>query len=148
MARPAGPEPSIEPNERDRPAADLPALIYDGDCAFCVRCADWIAARLPRRTLVVASQQADLASLRLSPEQASEAAWWVDVDGRQHRGHRAIAAALQACAGNWGRLGRVLAARPLSPVAAAGYELIARNRHRLGCRNCLRTTRRGGPALD
>ena len=94
------------------------------------------------------SQQADLVALGLSPQQASDAAWWIEADGRNHRGHRAIAASLTACGGAWGRFGRALTQPGVSLLAAAVYELIARNRHRLGCRNCLRKTSRGGPAFS
>ncbi|MCY3560812.1 MAG: DCC1-like thiol-disulfide oxidoreductase family protein [bacterium] len=128
-------------------APDLPALVYDGDCAFCGRCADWIRARLTADVAVVPAERADLAALGLTAQQAAEAAWWIDVGGRR-RGHRAIAAALGACEGVWARLGRVLAWPGISLLAAGVYALVARNRRRLGCRNCLKRTRRGGPALS
>ncbi|MDE0195282.1 MAG: DUF393 domain-containing protein [bacterium] len=125
-----------------------PTLIYDGDCDFCRRCADWIANRLPAGTSVLASQQADLAAAGLSDQQATDAAWWIDTDGAHHRGHRAIAESLRACGGSWSRLGRLLILPGVSLLAAGVYELIARNRHRLGCRNCLEKSQRGGPALS
>ena len=142
------PEPSPEPDhaESGQAAPDLPALIFDGDCAFCERCATWIAARLPAGIPVVAAQQTDLAALGLSARQASDAAWWIGTDRQTHRGHRAIAAALRACGGGWGRLGRVMTVPVISTLAAGVYELVARNRHRLGCKNCLKKTTRGGPA--
>ena len=144
------PEPSPAPDhaESGQAAPDLPALIFDGDCAFCERCATWIAARLPTGTPVLASQQTDLAALGLSARQAADAAWWIDTDGQTHRGHRAIAAALGTCGGVWSRIGRLLTVPLISPLAAGVYELVARNRHRLGCRNCLKETTRGGPALS
>ena len=144
------PEPSPAPDhaESGQTTPGLPALIYDGECAFCKRCAAWIAARLPTGTPVLASQQTDLTALGLSAEQAAEAAWWINTDGQPHRGHTAIAAALQACEGGWGRLGRVLTVPVISTLAAGVYELVARNRHRLGCRNCLEKTSRGGPAFS
>ena len=144
------PEPVPTPDhlEESPPEADLPALVYDGDCGFCQRCADWIAARLPAGTAVVPSQRADLAALGLNPQQAADAAWWVDAERAQHRGHRAIAAALGACGGAWGTLGRLLTVPGVSHLAAGIYEAIARNRHRLGCKNCAKKTRRGGPALS
>ena len=143
------PEPAPAPDhaERGQSAPDLPTLVYDGDCAFCQRCADWIAAHVPVEVQVVPSQQADLAALGLSAQQASDAAWWIDSDSPQ-RGHRAVAAALRAAGGIWKPLGHTLTAPLISPVAAAVYELVARNRNRLGCKNCLRRTRRGGPALS
>lgn len=125
-----------------------PRLIYDGDCDFCRRCAGWIAARLPAGASVLASQQADLAAVGLSEQQATAAAWWIDADGTHHRGHRAIAESLRACGGSWSRLGRLLILPGVSLLAAGVYELVARNRHRLGCKNCLEKTTRGGPAFD
>ena len=148
MAPPIGSEASPPRDERGQPPGDLPTLIYDGDCTFCGNCADWIAARLPDGTPVIPAQQADLSTLRLTREQASEAAWWIDTDGTQHRGHRAIAAALRACGGSWTRLGQALTWPGISLLAAGVYELTARNRHRLGCTNCLEKSQRGGPALS
>ena len=112
------PEPAPAPDdvERGHPVPDLPTLIYDGDCAFCQRCADWIAAHLPVEVQVVPSQQADLAALGLSAQQASDAAWWIDSEGPQ-RGHRAVAAALRAAGGIWKPVGRGLTAPLISPVA-------------------------------
>ena len=135
MASPTGPEAS-------------PTLIYDGDCDFCKRCANWLAARLPAGVSILASPEADLAAVGLSEQQAADAAWWIDEDGTPHRGHRAIAESLRACGGNWARLGSLLILPGVSFLAAVVYELIARNRHRLGCRNCIKKTQRGGPALD
>ena len=143
--------PAPEHLQRHPPGSDvttLPALIYDGDCGFCQRCADWIVARLEVDAAVLAARQAPLGALGLSPEQATDAAWWIDGDRTQYRGHRAIAAALRACGGSWARLGRALTWPGISLLAAGVYELIARNRHRLGCRNCLEKTTRGGPALS
>ena len=128
--------------------ARLPALVYDGDCTFCTRSAAWIATRLPAGTSVLASQEVDLATLGLTAEQTADAAWWINIEGDQHRGHHAIAAALRTCGGMWGTVGRVLTLPGISLLAAGVYELIARNRHRLGCRNCLKKTHRGGPALS
>ena len=125
-----------------------PTLIYDGDCDFCQRCASWIATRLPTGTPVMAAQEADLAAAGLSEQQVTDAAWWIDTDGTQHRGHRAIAESLRACGGSWARLGRLLILPGVSLLAAGVYELIARNRHRLGCRNCVEKTQRGGPPLS
>lgn len=125
-----------------------PTLIYDGDCDFCKRCANWLAARLPAGVSILASQEADLAAVGLSEQQAADAAWWIDAEGTRHRGHRAIAESLRACGGSWARLGGLLILPGVSFLAAVVYELIARNRHRLGCRNCLKKTQRGGPALN
>ena len=145
---PPEPGPASHHAEPGQAPPHLPALVYDGDCAFCERCATWIAVRLPTGTPVLASQQADLDGLGLSPEQAADAAWWIDADGGHLRGHRAIAAALRACGGGWSRLGQALVWPVVALLAAGVYGVIARNRHRLGCKDCLKKTRRGGPALS
>ncbi len=46
-------------------------------------------------------------------------------------GHRAVAAALRHGSPAWQQVGRILDADALAPLASAGYDLVARNRHRL-----------------
>jgi predicted DCC family thiol-disulfide oxidoreductase YuxK len=106
-------------------------LIYDGDCGFCTASAEWLRARLPAHHQVVAYQAVDLAGFGLTEADTEAAAYWVDGLGRLHRGAAAIAAALRACGGAWGAVGRVLGVPPLSWLAAGVYALVAHNRHRL-----------------
>lgn len=106
-------------------------LIYDGDCAFCTRCAEWARRRLPSGARVVAWQSLpDLAALGLTEADVTAAAYWVD-RGRLFRGHRAIAASLRAIGGGWAVLGAIVALPPFTWVARALYALVARNRHRM-----------------
>jgi predicted DCC family thiol-disulfide oxidoreductase YuxK len=77
-------------------------------------------------------QKAPLELYSLSREQAGEAAWWIEPSGRRHRGHRAIGQALVACGGGWSLAGRLLLLPPpVAWVAALGYRVVARLRHRL-----------------
>jgi predicted DCC family thiol-disulfide oxidoreductase YuxK len=72
-----------------------------------------------------------LADLGLTTEDAQQAAWWVDAEGRRFRGHVAVAKALTA-AGGWRRMvGVVLLVPPVSWAAALGYRLMVRYRYRL-----------------
>jgi predicted DCC family thiol-disulfide oxidoreductase YuxK len=113
-------------------AADrVPLLVYDGDCAFCSRVVDIARARLGVACRAVPWQQADLAALGLTQAQVVEKVWWIDPDGSKVSGHRAVAAALRHGAPAVRPVGRLLDAGALAPVASAGYDLVARNRHRL-----------------
>ena len=107
-----------------------PALVYDGDCAFCtssVRLLEKIGAEAE----MVAWQQTDLGALGLSEEAASAAVQWVEVGGTIRSGHEAVAAALGSAGGVWALAGGLLLAPGISPLAAGAYRLIANNRHRL-----------------
>ena len=105
-------------------------LVYDGDCAFCTSSAE-LLARIAPAAATVAWQQIDLAELGLTEEAASAAVQWVALDGTIRSGHEAVAAALGSAGGIWTLAGRVLLAPGISPIAGAGYRLIANNRHRL-----------------
>ncbi len=108
-----------------------PLLVYDGDCAFCTRVVDLAVRRMGVDCRAVAWQQADLAALGLTEEQVTEKVWWVEPDGTKVSGHRAVAAALRHGGPAVRPVGRLLDAPSLAPVASAGYDLVARNRHRL-----------------
>lgn len=105
-------------------------LVFDGDCAFCTSCAR-LLERIGPQAEIVAWQLADLNELGITAEQAAEAVRWVDLDGTVRTGHEAIAAALSTAGRPWRIAGRTLQLPMVSPLAAAAYRLIARNRHRL-----------------
>ena len=130
-------------------ALDRPILIYDGDCAFCSRAAEWIAARWSGDPTAVPWQRlgpSGLAEFGLSPADARRAAWWVDGRGRVFRGHAAIAKALGAGGRRDRIVGRLLLTPPVSWVARPGYWLVARFRYRLpGATDACRTTTTRAP---
>jgi predicted DCC family thiol-disulfide oxidoreductase YuxK len=107
-----------------------PVLLYDGDCAFCTSCARLIE-RIGPDAEIVAWQLTDLAELRVTEEQASDAVQWVRVDGTVCSGHEAIAAML----GTAGRIWKIASGALLLPgvswMAAKAYRLVADNRYRL-----------------
>lgn len=108
-----------------------PVLVFDGDCAFCTSCAR-LLERIGPQADVVAWQVADLDELGMTAAQAAEAVRWVAADGTIRSGHEALAAALGAAPGSaWRTVGRALLLPGVSPLAAASYRLVARNRHRL-----------------
>ncbi len=68
---------------------------------------------------------------RLSPEQASEAAWFVETDGRLHRGAAAISQTLANISPLFVPLRWLYALPGLKQLADAGYAWVARNRYRM-----------------
>src|SRR5690242_11266967 len=104
-------------------------LVYDGDCAFCTRCARWLAARA-RGVRVVAWQTLDLAEVGLTEQQVSAAAYWVDGADVEHS-EVAVARALMACGTGFAVLGRLLLLPGVRRLAGMGYRFVARHRGRI-----------------
>ena len=54
-------------------------LVYDGECGFCRRCADWVLSRgkMPMPMPMPPSADLDLDLLSLTPAEVSAAGWWV-----------------------------------------------------------------------
>ena len=109
--------------------AGVGVLVYDGDCGFCTRSAQW-AMRRAHGMQVVPWQQADLVSLGLTADQCGSAVQFVR-DGTVRSGGAAVAEALRECGLPYRAAGRLLGARALRPLVERGYALVARNRHRL-----------------
>lgn len=111
-------------------AGRRPVFVFDGDCAFCTSAAR-LLGRIGPQAEIVAWQLADLDELGITAAQASEAVRWIGADGAVRSGHEAIAAALGTAGWPWRVAGRVILLPVVSPLAAATYRLVARNRHRL-----------------
>lgn len=113
-----------------------PTLVYDGDCAFCTSCAEFVGRHIVRRdgptqVTVVPWQFADLDSLGLGVAECQAAVQWVGVDGTRAAGPEAIAHLLRTGRPPWRPLGCLLARRPVLPLAWPLYRWVARNRHRM-----------------
>lgn len=107
-------------------------LVFDGDCAFCSSIARWAERRLPEGAGTVPWQYVDdPADYGLTAEGIREAAYWIDDAGRAYRGHEAAAETLRQIGGAWRPVGRALELPVIRRLAAAAYEVISRNRHRL-----------------
>jgi predicted DCC family thiol-disulfide oxidoreductase YuxK len=121
----------------------VPILVYDGNCGFCTSVAMKISDRW--RVPAKASSWQDLggdglAELGLTPADGQKAAWWVDSDGRLFEGYLAVAKSLIAAQGWRGAVGKMILIPPVGGVAAVGYRIVVRNRHRLpGSTNACRT---------
>lgn len=126
---------------------ERPVLVFDGDCAFCTKCAHGLE-RIGPDAEIVAWQLTDLAELGITAEQASDAVQWVEVDGAVRSGHQAIAAVLSTAGPLWRAIGRTLTLPGISWLAAKAYRLIANNRYRLpgGTPACAVTPSHNRPA--
>ncbi|RBY97775.1 DUF393 domain-containing protein [Blastococcus sp. TF02-8] len=108
-----------------------PALVFDGDCAFCTRSAEFARGILPAGCAVLPWQQVDLATAGLTAERAQREVLWVDRDGAVTGGAPAVARALRAAGGFWLVLGVLLSLPPVRWIAPPVYRLVAANRYRL-----------------
>lgn len=108
-----------------------PALVFDGDCAFCTRCADVARRLLPAGVQVVPWQSVDLTAAGVSAARAQTEVLWLDRDGAVAGGAPAVAQALRAAGLPWSVPGVVLSVPPVRWFAPVAYRLVAANRHRL-----------------
>lgn len=111
--------------------ATRPLLIFDGDCGFCTKTAQWAGRHLGDSAVVDAWQFLNLPSIGLTENDVSSAAWWRDVEGNLYRGHRAVGKALVTCGGAWKIPGWLCLVPPTSWGAALGYRVVAKYRYRL-----------------
>ena len=110
-------------------------LIYDGDCGFCTSSANWAASRWRQRDAEAVPWQfltpQELAAHGLTEGDVSASVWWIDASGRPFRAHVAIGRALAAGSGWSAIAGRILLVPPFRWIAAVGYPLVSRWRHKL-----------------
>jgi predicted DCC family thiol-disulfide oxidoreductase YuxK len=108
-----------------------PTFVYDGDCAFCTRCAEFIERRVPTTARVVPWQFADLLALGLTVDECDEAVQWIGGDGVRAAGPDAIGHLLESSSLGWRLAGKTMRMRPVRAAAWPVYRWVARNRHRL-----------------
>ncbi|MGE5925987.1 MAG: thiol-disulfide oxidoreductase DCC family protein [Gemmatimonadota bacterium] len=114
---------------------DRPVLLYDGSCAFCRA---WVGRirrwdRRNRLELLPASERFSIPDLPpLSDHDVDAAMHLVLPDGQVLRGGQAVPELLRLLPG--GATPRLLFRIPgVSRLAGAGYDWVARRRHRFGC---------------
>lgn len=106
-------------------------LIYDGDCAFCLRSVELAKRLFGRYPVIMSWQQADLVALGLTQEQCESALQFVDERGRVGSGEVAVARLLIFAGKGWQVLGRLILIPGIRHVCGLLYRWVARNRHRL-----------------
>ncbi len=104
-------------------------LLFDGNCGFCTRAAQWVKRwdRKDRIRVVPFQQPGAPERYGLTREACEQAAWVITPDGERHRGAAAILTALSEALGcPWIRtLYRV---PPFRWIADAGYAWVAAHR--------------------
>ena len=105
-------------------------LVYDGECEFCARRAQWVERRDRRgRISVRANQEPDLIErLGLSREEVDRAAWAVEPGGRKFEGAAAINRVLRELGAGWYVVGSVYLFAPFAWVEDRYYSRVARRR--------------------
>jgi predicted DCC family thiol-disulfide oxidoreductase YuxK len=129
-----------------------PVLVFDGDCGFCTRSAQWVSRGWHGRARAVPWQslgEKGLAEVNLTVEQVQSSAWWVEEPNRPVGGYRAIGESLRACRGFRRGFGAAILAPPLRWIGPFTYRLVARHRYRLpGGTPACRVEDRAPPAPD
>ncbi|HEY5112103.1 MAG TPA: DCC1-like thiol-disulfide oxidoreductase family protein [Acidimicrobiales bacterium] len=123
------------------PDSQEPVMLFDGDCAFCTKCAVR-AHRLRLNCVFTALQSVDLPSLGVDPVRARrEVALRFD-DGTVLYGHETIAGVLRTGSFPWRFLGRVLVLGPINRLSATVYRAVSQHRYQLpgGARTCVTKT--------
>lgn len=105
-------------------------FLYDGDCAFCTMCADFLDKHVRTEAEVKPWQWADLDALGIGQEDAEAAVQWIEPD-LTRAGPDAIAVLLRRAQWYWRPLGWIASLKPVSWLAWPVYRLVSRNRDKL-----------------
>ncbi len=107
-----------------------PVFLYDGDCAFCTRCADFLERCVRTEAAVAPWQSVDLEALGIGRRAVEDAVQWAE-PGLVKAGPDAIAMLLCRAQWYWRPLGLIAARKFVSRLLWPVYRLVSRNRHRL-----------------
>ena len=110
-------------------------LIFDGDCAFCTRCAEWGAANLKPWVATKPSQQVKPEDFGLTAEDFKKSIWLVNTKDPKIAplaANRAVAKILQNQQNVfWRSFGIILDIWWVRPIASSVYFLVAANREKM-----------------
>jgi predicted DCC family thiol-disulfide oxidoreductase YuxK len=105
-------------------------FLYDGDCAFCTKSAQFLEKHVRTTAKVIPWQWADLDALGVTQAEAEAAVMWIE-SNFQESGPDAIAVLLRRAQWYWRPIGWTLSLGLVSKLAWPVYRLISRNRHKL-----------------
>ena len=109
----------------------LPALLFDGDCAFCSSSIRWAQRHIKRLPRLVPYQFAELETLGLTVQQCQLAVQWVDADRHVSSAHDAVSQLLRYAGKGWSVIGQAMRLPGIHWLSGVVYRWVARNRHRL-----------------
>ena len=107
------------------------SVIYDGDCAFCSSTARFGKARIAPDLEFLAYQQTDLTRFGLTKAECEKSLQFVSDDQQIHSGAKAVAQILISAGFPYLLIGRIMNLPLINKLAQLGYDLVAKNRHRL-----------------
>ena len=107
------------------------SVIYDGDCAFCSSAARFGKAKIAPKLEFLAYQQIDLKEFGLTVKECEKSLQYVADDSQIYSGARAVAQILISAGFPYLLIGRIMNLPIINKLAQLGYNLTAKNRHRL-----------------
>ncbi len=111
-------------------AAQLPVLIFDGDCAFCSSSARLLRKITQNKIALEPYQFLNLKDYDLTEEQTSKSVYFV-TKSETFSAAKAIAKCLMAAKTPWSIAGFLMNIPVVISIAELVYVLVAKNRHRL-----------------
>lgn len=108
----------------------MPVFLYDGDCAFCTKCAQFLQRHVRTTAKIKPWQDTDINALGLSEHDVEAAVQWVE-PGLTKAGPDAIAVLLRRAQWWWKPIGWAMSNRVSSALAWLLYRLVARHRDRM-----------------
>jgi predicted DCC family thiol-disulfide oxidoreductase YuxK len=105
-------------------------LVYDGECKFCTRLAEWVRRRDEKGRVDVRPNQEEglIERLGLSRDEVDKASWAVEPGGKRFEGAAGINRVLSELGGGWSALSSLYRVPPLRWVEDAYYRRVARRR--------------------
>ena len=110
---------------------DEPTVIFDGQCALCLRFVGWARARMGEQVSFVPALSIDAEAIGLSQTDLKSSVWIVEPGGRKATGADAVVRVLGFIGGPWRTVAAIARVPPFSTVCRIGYRVVALNRHRL-----------------
>jgi len=106
-------------------------VIYDGDCAFCSSAARFAQARVAPNLNYSPYQFTELAKYGITTEQAQSSLKFVKANGEVLSANCAVSQILLSGNKVWRLLGMITTLPIIRSLAALGYEVTAKYRHKL-----------------